>query len=837
MVNHVHALLIPASLIQSDMQSSPIFASFWPQFLRNVGLGVVNGLSAWLRGRGHRREQKKIAISTSRWTALSRCGVHIFPTLVSAIIIAVNFRQVYIGIDFRKGAGSETVNIALLQTAAKLQELLIIASLATVIFQLLRDELIYGDGIPLGLLGAGFDFAKLSFFWSSEIFGSLKGLFRGSRKYRKVQLLLFLILAGALALLAGPSCAVLLVPQTQDWPAGGTVFFLNGTKDDFWPVSLDYRPSPATSLCSSSNGTKYAICPSGGFYSLWSHYAKVDHSNYKNLVPSYAKDLSGNRYYWTSENLPPLTTRTISLGSADGNAFFVQPHLSVAVLLDQLMHDWWTTLLLKYKLNERNVDDRRAASSKVYSPFVNVQCAPATMLSSSNRTVQFPTINSINQYVHQDLESSNLTDQPADHLKFSWVLLPGTFESVSTGAVLQLPWDSKQEARLVVGCSVQAQWVPAQIETDAYNFWQGWYPKNITFVEAYPSKGSPLFNGTPSSGRSSIVVEKSWLDALSPPTPTEGPGYFDWGPSTIESVLSTTGLVNGLASNSSSSVDLWESGDDNDRAGLLASVIGSVFADGLSRVNIEKMYNIHGNPSEWTLADYGKEDGYNDRLIHGGHALRSPDIAQQDLSKLNVEFAIGGLSYRLTLVQKLALVVLFLHMTIAVLHTFWIVARGKSSACWDSITEILLLAQNSQPAFRALGNTAAGVKHSSTFGKIVTIKPTRKPGSSELDHLELLCEDEEGLTENELSSIVRQSHPQSQPTGSVESTNQALSSVLNYSIQPTCHCRHSDIQTMHSLDDFPLEQISMPSTPLLGSSTNAAQTPSALQIQENYTYG
>ena len=248
------------------------------------------------------------------------------------------------------------------------------------------------------------------------------------------------------------------------------------------------------------------------------------------------------------------------------------------------------------------------------------------------------------------------------------------------------------------------------------------------------------------------------------------------------------------------------------------------------------MYNISGEPSEWKLADYGKEDGYNDRLIRGGHALRSPDIAQQDLSELSVEFAIGGLSYRLSLIQKLALVVLFLHMTIAALHTFWTVGRGKSSAHWNSITEILLLAQNSRPAFRALGDTAVSVKHSLTFGKMITIRPTQAPDSSQPDHLELLYENEEVLTENQIFSTALQSHSQSQPAGSIELTDQASSSNLDRSIRPTCHYRHSDIQKIGSLEDFPPEQISTPSTPLLSASRHDTQTPLALQIQENHTH-
>lgn len=132
--------------------------------------------------------------------------------MVSIAIIATNFRGVFIGIDFNSRVKAETINIALLQTAAKLQELLVVASLATIVFQLTRDGLLFGDGIPLGLLAAGVDFTRLSFFWSPQTLGSLRSLFRGPRKYRRILLAMFLPMAGALALFAGPSYTVLLVP-------------------------------------------------------------------------------------------------------------------------------------------------------------------------------------------------------------------------------------------------------------------------------------------------------------------------------------------------------------------------------------------------------------------------------------------------------------------------------------------------------------------------------------------------------------------------------------------------------------------------------------------------
>ena len=821
------------------MPAGPSPTSFWQQFFRNTGLGVLNDFNVWLQGRRHRSEQKKIVISTSRWTALSRCGVHILPVLVSIAIIVINIRQVYIGIDFKSLVSSETVNIAFLQTTAKLQELLIIASLTTIIFQLLRDELLYGDGIPLGLLGAGIDFTKLSFFWSPEILGSVRSLFKGRRKYRKIQLGLFLILAGALALLAGPSCAVLLVPQIQDWPAGGTSLFLNGTKDEFWPVEITANPS-LNSTCSSSTGTRYGICPSGGYHSLWSHYAKLDHSTFTHIVPPYAKDLSGNRYYWSIQSMQPVSAGTISLGQPQGNSFVIQPHLSVSVLLDQLMQDWWNALLSRTRFSERNVDDRQAVSSNVLNPLVNVRCSPAELLLPSNHTVQFPTLESTQPSRTQDIAGYVTSDQPTDHLQFSWVPLPASYESVSTGAVLQSAWGLDNRSRLVVACSVQAQWVPAHLRTEAYTFWQGWYPKNITFEEAYPVKGGPLLSGTKQSMRNAIAVDGSWLNTLTPPTPVEGPGYFNWGPSTVESILTSARLLEDLGSDGRSLLDSWQPQGDTSRPDLLASVIGSVFADGLSRVNIEKMYETQGSPSQWTLADYGKKKDFENLLLQGKSALNNPNSGQNDVDEISLEFSISGLSYRHTLVQYLAMVVLFLHMAVAILHTVWTAGRGKSSACWDSITEILVLAQNSKPAHHALRNTAAGLQHSYTFAKKVTVQPTKLPNAREADHLELLFEEEEVHGESEMISMERPNLPHSQSARSsvvhMDEASSGLANTLHPLTWPT-YRQHGSAPSTWSSEQLNDAQPSTPNSPLLAPPNPDLYTPPRLRVKDDHAYG
>ena len=362
--------------------------------------------------------------------------------------------------------------------------------------------------------------------------------------------------------------------------------------------------------------------------------------------------------------------------------------------------------------------------------------------------------------------------------------------------------------------------MPAHLRTEAYTFWQGWYPKNITFEEAYPIKGGHLLDGTKQSTRNAIAVDESWLSTLTPPTPAEGPGYFNWGPSTVESILGSVRLMEELGSNGGSLIDNWQHQGNTSRPDLLASVIGSIFAEGLSRVNIEKLYNTQGSPSQWILADYGKKKDFENLLLQGKSDLENPSPGQNGVDEISVEFSISGLSFRDNLVQTLAMVVLFLHMAVATLHTVWTAGRGKTSACWDSIIEIVVLAQNSKPAYRALRNTAAGFQYSSTFVKKVSIRLTKLPSAREADHLELLFEEEELHGENEMIDMEALKPPHSQSIKSsvvpIDEASSGLANIVHPLTWPT-YRQHGSAPSIWSeqLNDA---QPSTPDSPLLASS-------------------
>ncbi|KAL8814284.1 MAG: hypothetical protein Q9223_006481 [Gallowayella weberi] len=787
--------------------------SFWEHFFRSIGLAIASDISPHLRSWKPSVEKKKIVINRSIKLALARCSVHVLPVVVSTVILIVNTKQLFIGIDFNSQIKSVTVNLALLQAAAKLQELLIVASLATVVFQLLRHELIHGDGLPLGLLAAGFEFTKLSYFWSPEMLGSLKNTFGRPSKSRRIALIAFLVIAGALAALVGPSCAVLLIPRSQDWPAGGTVLYLNGTKGEIWPTKLEAKHLSTKDLCMSADATENGVCPSGGYYSLWAHYARVNPQTYQDVVPGYARLLSGNDYYWSLDSSPPVPIRSISLGIlGNKDATFIQARYSVSIVLDRLMQEWWHLLRSKRAIKDDNVENR-AAVAHLLSPMTYVQCSNVQNLSRSDQSVLLPIHGS--SAAAAKLAMSSFDIEPSQHLRFSWVRLPEEANTVSTGAVFQSPWTRDNTSRIVVGCTVQARWVPAQIHTDAYSFWQGWYPKNISFEAAYPSTTHARLNGS-SNEKNAIAVDEDWLATLTPAVGEGRPGYQDWQPTTIEGILSSTHLTEGLfVDDSRWPIDLWT----DDRTKLLVSVIGSIFNDGLARIGIESAFEQTGSPTTWPTAGFVKADDFDSAILLGKNAVKRP--VSGNVTELHVEFSISGLSYRLTIAQVLAMTVLLLHITIALIHTGWVLWKRESSGCWDSVIELIVLAQNSRPALTALADTAAGIKHSSTLAKQVAVRARRVSPEGILDHLEMVYEDEAVMKDSEMA------HHQN-------NDNHSLHSEPRVSHPSTWPLRRQPTRTPsdRSLAHFS-DADSILSTPLIGSARNDE----VAQVEVGKAYG
>jgi hypothetical protein len=108
--------------------------------LRAIGLG-------FLVARSSGGKPKKV-LSTSTEHIIARNAIHILPLTALAGIIWLNCGRFFIGPPFIANPEKNSLFMVSIQVCAKLLELLCVASLATIVLQALRHELL-GGGIPL----------------------------------------------------------------------------------------------------------------------------------------------------------------------------------------------------------------------------------------------------------------------------------------------------------------------------------------------------------------------------------------------------------------------------------------------------------------------------------------------------------------------------------------------------------------------------------------------------------------------------------------------------------------------------------------------------------------
>lgn len=195
---------------------------------RALGLNVLISFIKHLRhpfGKGF-EERTKIAIRKSRSAALLRALIHVVPVGIAIWEVTLNWNTYYVG--------STSLRLVYYQIAAKAHEMMIQASLATIIFSYVRHEMVLGNGIPFGALFSGLQINQLSYLWSMEFWGSVGSNHLSSRK--KMATMLFIGACFILAAVAGPSSAILLIPRLDYWPAGSTHIWVNATVNDIWPA-------------------------------------------------------------------------------------------------------------------------------------------------------------------------------------------------------------------------------------------------------------------------------------------------------------------------------------------------------------------------------------------------------------------------------------------------------------------------------------------------------------------------------------------------------------------------------------------------------------------------
>lgn len=201
--------------------------------------------------------------------------VHLLSILITATLLAVYIR------DQTWNPSPNEINLLLI--AAKAHELLIQASLATILLHRIRVCLRGSQGVPLGFLSAPFALNSVYYLFSKQFW---KAATRSKSKERgDVTTRVLVVGIIFLALAAGPSAGILMLPKLGWWEVGGLEGIgkvveggggglvlvrpgglLSGEGNDtavsmtaFYPEELDLDKGGGT--CSSPSRTADSACP------------------------------------------------------------------------------------------------------------------------------------------------------------------------------------------------------------------------------------------------------------------------------------------------------------------------------------------------------------------------------------------------------------------------------------------------------------------------------------------------------------------------------------------------------------------------------------------------
>lgn len=699
---------------------------FRSAFLHSIGLGAVNNLIDHLRGYRNRPEPKKRIVEESIKVALQRCGVHLLPCAVSLIIISINLKGYFIGFELAGLPGQTPLSMAMLQVAAKVQELLIVASLTTVVAHKVRYDMISGHGVPFGLVGASSLFTQLSFFWSSTFFGSF------TRKFKlNAALVVLVAVSGFIAATAGPAIAILVIPREHIWPAGGTTYFMNGTYDDLWPSQIGlehYIPAAgfgnSTANCTETNSYTNALCPAGGYLALihrinsgpyWSSYSGPKDSTYSpmNLLGSG----EGITVFSPSGQMEPYTLVTSIRDSKALESSAIAVHGPSSWVAKRLGEDWFGATY-RMKINERSPSSRykfyttMKSIVKAFVPAVRVVCSSPQPLKLHQHELSFPWVPDFEPAVAigthgrlRELRNMKLNDSSLDTLAFSQYprihrvdLSEQHWTNSTTGVIIEYPWTSNH-SRNVSGCVVDARWAKGKV---FYEYSTAVQPA----IDSMKHRGSDgyyindMFRPKPGGEWRRINISKDLFYAVIFPGAFLAPSK-----SQTHNLTQTEALMKAFNWNKE-----WVS---EDHLYETEQMISAVFADAIARAGSWRTVS----PTEKRKSDWELE------ILNGGEAYEKPIGPSDAYTSIRMDQQITGYAFKASsITDYMALVVVFAHLAIATGHTVLMLYTRQSSACWDSYPELLTLAMQSLPSETALKNTAAGIFTSRVFGHTTRIR-------------------------------------------------------------------------------------------------------------------
>lgn len=623
-----------------------------------------------------------------------------------------------------------------LQFAAKLHELLILASLTTIVMGAMRTHLLGQSGLPFGLMASGFqifsgEWLRRKSFWASWKTQKPSGsLFT---RYPFVPFLTLFILSSLVATLSGPSSAIAIVP-TLNWfplphPFNTTVlpFFVFNQTTELWPATVtaaNLNGADSGNNCTYALDAQTEACPSGGFRDLyaWSQ-------NLLFLEPQKGTNVSfqddrGN------------TRRVVSCQSCTGPGTGKASAMSLNSFITGALTTFWAYAEDNFggtALEATQPKIAPAPDAKIFAPRVHVVCNTYAFNQSNTSDLTSMTFPMLTTDSPPDAKAMRVPEwtwnyaRPMNSSNFTWVPLPEASGSPSIGAVFTIPVVERGDypgspwfqASELVACSVYAQWAP--VDT--------WYEPTaddqVSYSVADANAESCLdFPSSPSTTREAIniTLDMGYANAINTPIDfVTGDESVFYG--MIQNfIFPSTDLLGGAMFHSpytaTTNGTFATYQTQRSRSMLLSTVLATVTTDGLARIagNGVWPYSTPMFVQEESSSDLVGIFPQTDETGGFTEPLNTTATSMKDWLRLEIQVQRYGYGYqwRGSKTVHFAIVVLLVHVAMAVghlLYVLWkicVLGQGIGSS-WDQITELIALAVNSKSSSR-MQNTCAGIE-------------------------------------------------------------------------------------------------------------------------------
>ncbi|KAM5343340.1 hypothetical protein ACJ41O_014306 [Fusarium nematophilum] len=703
----------PLSRFRYRMADSSIPKRF-NTLLRSLGLGILTFL------RGDDEETPKVLVEKSRRVALARCAIHLVPAFLSIGLSVLNLVGFFIGKELQGSQHEDDLKLGLLQVAAKVQELLIVASIGVVILHFLRSQLVFGDGLPLGLLVSGFSFASV---------------------------------------------------EELDWDIGGGVFWLNGSDEQLWPTRVNSDYYSEVDCTTGAEPFLNRRCPSFGYLSLYQHFTSWWNSH----NTGHAYELRDSFIRKNIYARPALL--------AEANTWAYTSHQATATMEDAMraIHQGAIEYLATHHPQEapfprhlRWADPQRyEVETMVPAARVFCQAQGEMNLWGDNLTVKFPHFDRVDEYykTHSDkgepggapaVEELDVLGDIKKHLADRGILndtkssldksifnqsrpvvmapvdlWSATGSSLGVVMLFERMWNrtngGHNPASNVLACSIDARW--AKANTVISTIWVSKLPHEFhlgrvlnlveTELEYQPRIGYERAAPPKNDSLRVIRMDTDWYDLLSPSLPDTVPDNMPWLPHAGSKMTTLETIVGSTYHENLTQQPAFE------------NILAATVVDGLSRCGM--IANPQGARylAAWPFGDWTITSEKQARsLVHTGdpeetfsepESLKSGDSNRFEMKATYTGYVMTAEGW----FDYLSIAGLLLHAAIALLHTIYVVKTGTTSGAWDSILELVVLSQKSTPPPESvLANTSAGIQSFKTVKSVAWVETSEGAAAS-----------------------------------------------------------------------------------------------------------